>query len=120
MIVVPRMSGATTVSCEHGNYRTQECNRRGAFDVGASSPAGDGAFGQADLGGNAWEWNLDSYAPQYGGSCTDCVHVASVLERVIRGGGFNDGPYWVANTNRFYATAAKRQPSLGLRCARVP
>jgi sulfatase modifying factor 1 len=40
--------------------------------VGATSPQGDGAFGQADLAGSLWEWTLDEYDPLMA-ACTDCA-----------------------------------------------
>jgi sulfatase modifying factor 1 len=112
----------SSLACEQANHRSAdlECQSRGAQDVGASSPQGDGAFGQADLAGNAWEWTLDAFVATFTVPCVDCVQVASVRERVIRGGGFNDGAYWLANTNRLYADETKREASLGFRCARSP
>ncbi len=110
---------ASKLTCELANYRSDDCLGEAAHDVGATSPGGDGAFGQADLGGNAWEWTFDTYAPTLAPSCIDCVHVGAA-ERVIRGGGFSDGAFWVASTSRFHSAATKRQPTVGFRCARAP
>ena len=49
--------------------------------VGSTSPGGDGVWGQADLGGNAYEWVLDGYAAQLPASCTDCANLSGDVFR---------------------------------------
>lgn len=44
----------------------------GLLPVGSVSPKGDGKYGQADLGGNVWEWTLDWLNPNVP-TCFDCT-----------------------------------------------
>jgi sulfatase modifying factor 1 len=81
------------LDCDLANYSvswpTGACIASGATKVGAESPMGDGKWGQSDLAGNVFEWNLDSYASPYASSCSDCANVAKADYRVIRGGSFD-------------------------------
>ena len=59
---------------------------------------GAGLWGQLDLVGDLWEWNLDGYAP-YVDPCTDCIDAIAASSRAIRGGYFHSGvqtTYWSA------------------------
>ena len=66
--------------------------------VGSVS-AGNGKYGQADLAGNVWEWNLDFADDSYEPFCVNCAQTTETFSdpwplgngRVIRGGGFYDG-----------------------------
>src|SRR5438132_546504 len=61
--VVPSTSTAT--ACSYANYvgapGPTYCSATGPWNVGTDSPKGDGKFGQSDLAGNVWEWNLDTF-----------------------------------------------------------
>jgi sulfatase modifying factor 1 len=81
--------------------------------------AGDGKWGQSDLGGNLQEWNLD----WFGGfrvPCVDCASVASGSQRVQRGGSFElDATYLLAAGRNGYAPTS-RYINETARCARSP
>lgn len=92
-------------------------------DVG-STPLGVGRFGQWDLSGSVWEWNLDVYA-NYVSPCEDCANLTGATNRVLPGGGFHTGlmPY-LLSSNR---SAVSYDPAnyrgdygVGVRCARTP
>jgi formylglycine-generating enzyme required for sulfatase activity len=96
---------------------------QGLAPVGTAT-LGAGLWGQLDLAGQAWEWNLDWNAP-YAHPCTDCANLTypppAMIYRVARGGAF-----WISGTNLLpsyrnvivpWATYADYG---GTRCARTP
>lgn len=94
------------------------------FKVGAH-PLGDGRFGQADLGGNVWEWTLD-YEVGYPTPCQDCT---SMLDpegpmtegRIIRGGGWSNGSSGMRSGYRVGQDPQRvRGSGIGFRCAHTP
>jgi formylglycine-generating enzyme len=80
---------------------------------------GAGAWGQLDLVGNMFEWNLDWYA-DYVDPCTDCAYLKESQERVIRGGFFADYPSALSPPARVFNPALRRFIGNGFRCARTP
>jgi sulfatase modifying factor 1 len=78
---------------------------------------GAGVWGQLDLAGNVWEWNLDSYAA-YVDPCADCANLAATASRLVRGGYFYVPATILLPPNRNDSPAAYRSNCLGLRCAR--
>jgi formylglycine-generating enzyme required for sulfatase activity len=97
------------------------CPPAGPHAVGSTSPRGDGAFGQADLAGNLWEWTLDFWG-DYVEPCNDCSSLTPTPNRTRRGGGFADGRWEVVVTYRSGEPPDYRQNFglAGARCARVP
>lgn len=91
--------------------------------VVGSKPAGDGEWKQADLAGNMWEWNLDSYgsypnpAPTM---CTNCANLESASFRVQRGGSWGSSAPYLLSSYRSYEAPSSRNSALGARCARTP
>jgi formylglycine-generating enzyme required for sulfatase activity len=87
---------------------------------------GAGRWGQLDLAGELWEWNLDLGVSIYADPCVDCVQLdASSSVRVIRGGMWHDGTPdgstavlhpWYRDSN----APTGRSASTGFRCARAP
>jgi formylglycine-generating enzyme required for sulfatase activity len=84
-----------------------------------TATSGAGLFGQLDLSGNMWQWNLDwhdtSYAP-----CTDCADTTITDSRVFRGGLFNYRESYLLPPSRLYGPPATRNVYAGIRCARTP
>jgi sulfatase modifying factor 1 len=62
------------------------CSASDILPVG-SRPAGDGKWGQADLGGNMSEWVLDAVEDPYALPCDNCADLAGTV-RGLRGGSF--------------------------------
>jgi formylglycine-generating enzyme required for sulfatase activity len=85
-----------------------------------SVAAGNGKWGQADLAGNVWEWALDWYASPYPNPCNNCANFASGANRVVRGGGFNNGASNLLSSIRSSLTPSFRNVNIGARCARTP
>jgi formylglycine-generating enzyme required for sulfatase activity len=112
-----------TISCSYANYAPSAVcvpGAAGPFNrVGSESPAGDGKYGQADLGGNAWEWTLDSFNATYQTPCTDCANLTAASNKMFRGGGWNLGASDVRVALRSNATPIYRN-AVGVRCARAP
>jgi sulfatase modifying factor 1 len=114
-------STSTTIDCSHA--LTYGCFPDFPDSVGSTSPAGDGAFGQADLAGNVWEWTADSYSTSYASSsCVDCVDLSPATGKALRGGAFWDGTEDALAAARasFAFEPSYRSESVGVRCARTP
>jgi sulfatase modifying factor 1 len=80
---------------------------------------GVGLWGQLDLGGNLWEWNLDWHAG-YVTPCTDCANFTAATQRSDQGGNFNTG---LAQFPPFRGANDPADPgayAYGFRCARTP
>jgi formylglycine-generating enzyme required for sulfatase activity len=89
--------------------------------VGTATQGG-GRWGQLDLSGDVWEWNLDSYAT-YANPCMDCANLTpgAAQARVLRGGVFfNAGTSDLLPPNRNYDPPTSRNVYFGFRCARSP
>jgi formylglycine-generating enzyme required for sulfatase activity len=84
--------------------------------VGTASK-GAGYFGQLDLVGEVFEWNLDFYAPY--AACTDCADLTTAANRVMRGDLLNDTTLLLP-PDRFDVSPTYRAVNLGFRCARSP
>ena len=86
-----------------------------------SKTRGNGFFGQADLAGNVWEWNVDWYRETYSVPCDDCAELTADVEisaRVLRGGGYYNQPPFLRSASRGNAQPKTRDPGYGVRCAR--
>jgi formylglycine-generating enzyme required for sulfatase activity len=100
-------------------YPSGSCT--GVSNIGPVGYAAQGAglFGQLDLAGDVFEWNLDWYAT-YVDPCTDCADLATPSSRVLRGGAF----YYFASTllppNRIDIPPTYRGNYIGFRCSRTP
>jgi formylglycine-generating enzyme len=82
---------------------------------------GVGVWGQLDLAGELWEWNLDWYEGGYADPCTDCVQLNPMSYcRVGRGGIFDSPASYLLSTNRVESYPTYAMPVGGFRCARTP
>jgi len=88
--------------------------------VGAKSPKGDGKWGQADLGGGVWEWNLDWFASSYTNPCNNCANIQNASSRVIRGGSWGYNATGLLASYRGSGVPTHRFVYVGARCARTP
>jgi sulfatase modifying factor 1 len=80
---------------------------------------GAGLWGQLDLVGDVFEWNLDWYAG-YVDPCTDCGNFTASSDRAIRGGAFLYGTSDLFPWTRTMSPPTERLTFVGLRCARAP
>jgi len=77
-------------------------------------------FGLYDILGNAWEWTCSVYDKDYSGAEKACASKGSTDRRVIRGGGWTDGPRDVRSAGRGGDTPDFRDGFIGFRLARTP
>jgi formylglycine-generating enzyme required for sulfatase activity len=117
-----------TIDCSYANYRVDipvgtfcvagsvsYLNR-----VGSESPNGDAKWGQADMGGNAYEWNLDWYVSSYTDPCSDCAALTGITYRSCRSGDAVATAQQLRTGARFSCQPTPRSHAMGMRCARVP
>jgi formylglycine-generating enzyme required for sulfatase activity len=101
------------------------CNARNVAPVG--TPAlGVGRWGQRDLAGQLYEWNLDFHPGMdtvptgYAALCTDCAYLTQHEDRLVRGGQYGNPESSLLATHRYAAPRAVRASGIGIRCARAP
>ncbi len=108
------------------------CPGGSSFAPVGTATLGAALWGQLDMAGELWEWNLDWYGA-YADPCADCADVTAASgrlptqnQRVFRGGGSSDVlsyPTYLPNptpTSRGNAPALYSQSYVGFRCARTP
>jgi formylglycine-generating enzyme required for sulfatase activity len=86
--------------------------------VGTAS-MGAGAWGQLDLAGELWEWNLDWYQLRYVEPCANCAKLSPASNRVVRGADFSDAAS-LEPTTRKAGPPSFSSHYVGFRCARAP
>jgi sulfatase modifying factor 1 len=107
--------------CHYPNGSSM-CSAAGTQNIAPVGTAGAGAglFGQLDLAGNVWQWNLDWYATSYT-PCSDCADTTASSYRVFRGGSFNlDTTALLPSVTFYFGPPAYRSALNGFRCARTP
>jgi formylglycine-generating enzyme len=95
----------------------------GKMQAVGSRAAGNGKWGQADLVGNAWEWNLDAFVNPYPQtSCTDCADTTYTtgLQRVFRGASSGNDASYLLSATRNSRDPGDHNGFIGARCARNP
>ncbi|MBF0624906.1 MAG: formylglycine-generating enzyme family protein [Magnetococcales bacterium] len=92
-----------------------EDGHRVTAPVGSLQP---NAFGLHDLLGNALEWTCSAYESYDDGSEKVCAESATY--RVVRGGGWNNGPSLVRSANRRQGVPSFRYNHLGFRLVSQP
>ena len=97
-------------------YRGLDASEYVVARYGRRRNIGLARFGQLDFAGSAWEWTLDLY-DRYPKVCDDCAQLQSGLERVLRGGGFLDGPEQLRTDYRHHADPQLSLGQIGFRCA---
>jgi formylglycine-generating enzyme len=106
----------TVLNCEYASY--DDCSPKEARRVG-DLPNGDGRWKQANLAGNAFEWNLD-WKQEYPMPCTDCASLVSSDKRVLRSGSYFNNVTYLPASERFELKPDTRDVTVGVRCARPP
>ncbi len=77
-------------------------------------------WGQLDMAGEVFEWDVDWFASAYADPCTDCAYLTATTSRVGRGGYFVSVPSLLLVTNRGGNLPARHDNAIGFRCARTP
>ena len=103
------------------NYSNASALIGGVGGVSCNAPVGTptlgaGYWGQLDLVGETFVWNLDWY-DAYANPCTDCADVSAASLRVVRGGDSFDNQSPLLPPGRY---ARNPVAGYGIRCARAP
>ena len=106
---------ATTIDDSYAVYCGGTCR---VANVGSRSPKGDGKWGQADLGGNVWEWTLDFAGGSYPMPCRDCAAVTAGAYRAFRSGSNDDIPATLRSAVR-HVYYPDYHGVVGARCVRT-
>jgi formylglycine-generating enzyme required for sulfatase activity len=113
-------AGADGAAFDAGSLFGTCSSVRNVAPVGTAT-LGVGRWGQLDLAGELWEWNLDTYGA-YASPCADCAYLGAPSSRMIRGGafGYANGPGDLLASNRNSLSPTNRNARQGFRCARAP
>jgi formylglycine-generating enzyme len=107
-------------ACNYGGGPQAACPALPNVAPAGTAVAGAGVWGQLDLAGEVWEWNLDWYQGAYDDPCIDCAELSDGVSRVRRGGAFNYAIDGLPAEAREFDTPTGRDGTIGFRCARAP
>jgi formylglycine-generating enzyme required for sulfatase activity len=106
--------------CYYPNGSGSCTNGSGVTNIAPVGTAtlGAGLWGQLDLAGEMWEWNLDWYATY--APCTDCAYLTTASTRALRGGVYlNAAGSLLPPVRNSYGNPFNRSYGVGFRCARA-
>jgi formylglycine-generating enzyme required for sulfatase activity len=114
--------GSGTGYCYYpGDTSTSDCTGQSNIAPVGSLPAGAGLWGQLDLEGNMFVWNLDGFGySTYNTLCPDCTDTTNTANRVLRGSSFFASLPALYPAQRNDTTPTTRNRETGFRCARTP
>jgi formylglycine-generating enzyme required for sulfatase activity len=111
--------GSDSSTCHYPAGALAACTGVANIAPVGTATLGAGLWGQLDLAGESFEWDLDWYAP-FVDPCTDCAYLAATSGRVLRGGDFLYGTPYMLPPYRYGSPPNGRFVDVGFRCARVP
>jgi formylglycine-generating enzyme required for sulfatase activity len=99
---------------DHVTPRQVNYYTRGTLPVGSFAANG---FGLHDMHGNVWEWTEDCWNPNYVGAPpnADPRRSGDCSRHVVRGGSWDDYPWFVRSAERSTGATAVRLNDLGFR-----
>jgi sulfatase modifying factor 1 len=109
--------------CYYPNGPGQSCSGTGVLNIAPVGAAtlGAGRWGQLDMAGSLFQWNLDSYGIEVT-PCIDCAYLNPVLVRVLQ----ESGSYLSGDASGLVPTLQgggsfmSATALTGVRCARAP
>jgi formylglycine-generating enzyme required for sulfatase activity len=112
-----KYSWGNSINCSQARYGyyTDECGKQKSPDpVGSYTP---NDFGLFDMHGNVWEWVQDCYHDSYDGAPTTnkAWESGECAKRVLRGGSWDNIPYFLRSAFRLRNSASFRYSSFGFR-----
>lgn len=106
-------------SCQYPTGSTSCTNSLPNLPPVGTATLGAGRWGQLDLEGEIWEWNVDWWK-DYVEPWTDSAALTVLGGRILRGGDAWDGPDPIDTQQRTDGTPTGRWHNIGFRCARIP
>jgi formylglycine-generating enzyme required for sulfatase activity len=103
--------------CNYPPNSAMNCATGASIAPVGTATLGAALWGQLDMAGEVFEWNLD-HQPPYFDPCTDCAAFTAGPYRAIRGRGAFDRSDVLVFT--FVNPAADYSIEVGFRCARTP
>jgi formylglycine-generating enzyme required for sulfatase activity len=103
------------INCD---YPSGTCIGIASFAPVGTATLGAALWGQLDMAGELYEWNIDWYAA-YGNPCTDCAYLTSGSYRVMRGADISSGLSNLLPPLRLRVPPV-RESGRGVRCSRTP